>query len=144
MIHAKDNRMDMTKFDNVFINSSQPEKEYTLSVFNRQEAFQKRPFTAPTKHNWLKEVGIPEPVPEGQEIILEEKIEDEKDERFPDFHPPDDCRLVARDNLEGFRQEQMKEIETIKDLLAQNYIPQSVATLQRAILLPINAEMVAN
>ena len=50
-------------------------------------------------------------------------MEDEKEDRLPDFHPPADCRLVARDDLEGYRQEQLKEIESIKDCLAQNYIP---------------------
>lgn len=138
--------MDMTTKENVFINSATPEQEYTLSVYNRAKTFSRRPFTAPTQHNWLKEVGIPEPVPEGQEIIPEAKVEedDAKSQKLPDFKPPSECRMIARDDIEGYRQEQLKEIESIKDCLAQNYIPQSIATLQRAILLPIHQEYIAD
>ena len=51
--------------------------------------------------------------------------------------------MLARSTNDGYRLEQMKEIESIKETLALKGFPQSMVTLQRAILMPAEIESVA-
>ena len=66
-------------------------------------------------------------VPEEEEI---------KDTRLPDFKNPEGINLVSRGGVDGYRQEQANEIESIKERLAKDNYHMSMVTLQRAILMP--------
>jgi hypothetical protein len=65
------------------------------------------------------------------------------DTRLPDFKNGSNLGMLARSTVDGYRLEQMKEIEGIKETLALKGFPQSMVTLQRAILMPAELESVA-
>lgn len=47
---------------------------------------------------------------------------------------------ISRGGIDGYRLEQINEIESIKERLARDHCPQSMVTLQRAILMPSDIE----
>lgn len=63
-----------------------------------------------------------------------------KDTRLPDFKPPPGLSLPPRTMAEELRQEQISEIEAIKDRLAKDNCELSIKTLQKAILMPEDFE----
>jgi hypothetical protein len=65
-----------------------------------------------------------------------------EDTRLPDFKPPAGLGLLSRCGTDGYRIEQMKEIEAIKERLARDHCPQNVVTLQRAVLIPEDCQYV--
>jgi len=82
--------------------------------------------TAPTssKNNWLKKYEKLQPVPEeGGEVP------EVKDTRLPEFKPPTGLGFTTRGLTEGYRQEQIQEIEAIKDRLAKDNCQLSMLTL---------------
>jgi hypothetical protein len=84
----------------------------------------------PQKNNWLKKYEKLQPVPEeGAEVEV-------KDTRLPDFKPPAVLRVPTRADIEGYRQEELQEIESIKNRLAQDNCIVDVLTLQKAIMMP--------
>jgi hypothetical protein len=64
------------------------------------------------------------------------------DNRLPEFKNPGGLGLISRSGNDGHRLEQINEIETIKERLARDHCPQSMVTLQRAILIPEDCEYV--
>lgn len=65
---------------------------------------------------------------------------DKRDLRLPDFKPPSSLSVPTRTMAESLRQEQISEIEAIKDRLAKDNCPLSILTLQKAILMPEDLE----
>jgi hypothetical protein len=59
-------------------------------------------------------------------VVIEEE---EVDNRLPNFKVPPDLNLISRSGIDGYRLEQMKEIESIKERLARDHCPQSMVTL---------------
>lgn len=89
------------KFDSIFLISAEPEKEITMSIYNRQEEFfKKRPNTAPMagQFDLLPGQKAPlKPVPEeGEEQYVEAKSSN-----LPDFKPT--AHLVNRGATEALR-----------------------------------------
>jgi hypothetical protein len=99
-------------------------------VYNRVEKYS-RPMTAPSKQNWLKAFDKLQPVDEEESVI---------DNRLPEFKNKEQLNLLSRGQVDGYRLEQIKEIESIKDRLARDHCPQSMVTLQRAVLIPEEVE----
>ena len=112
------------------------QKPLTLSLYNKSETFRTRPLTAPVNHNlnngigtaqsqaWTKRYEKLDPVPEeGGDTI------DQRDLRLPDFKAPSSLSVPARTMAESLRQEQISEIEAIKDRLAKDNCPLSILTL---------------
>ena len=121
--------------DNVF-NNNNPDQfngPVTMSLYNQGN--KARPFTAPlegqpSKNNWLKKYEKLQPVPE-------EGVEAEiKDTRLPDFKPPSTLRVPFRTDNEGYRHQQLQEIESIKIRLAADHCLVDVKTLEKAIIMP--------
>jgi hypothetical protein len=98
----------------------------TISLYYKAPG-QQRPFTAPsgshhpengpyTKNNWLKQYeklpAVPEEGADGAADI--------KDTRLPDFKPPASLSIPTRTCQDGFKQEHIREIESIKDKLAKD------------------------
>lgn len=77
--------------------------------------------TAPTSNNWFKGMEKLAPVPE--------EGEEPKDTRLPDFQQKPDLQKAARGAIDGYRLEQINEIESIKEKLARDHCPQSMVTL---------------
>ncbi len=67
-----------------------------------------------------------------------------KDDRLPDFKPPPGLEVINRGAMDGYRLEQIRELETIKQRLAKDNCPQNMMTLQRAILMPELVEFQPN
>eukprot|EP00347_Sterkiella_histriomuscorum_P008883 403343381 len=132
LINARTPFTDEQNLDNVFVSSSKGSDAYSLSVYNRAEKFA-RPLTAPTQNNWFKGMQKLQPVPEEEETQV-------PDTRFPDFKVPKELQPISRGAIDGFRLEQVNEIESIKERLARDNCPQSVGILQRAILMPEDVE----
>ena len=44
--------------------------------------------------------------------------------------------MISRGTIDGYRLEQLNQIESIKERLAKDNCPQTMVTLERAILLP--------
>jgi hypothetical protein len=117
--------------DNIF-NTSAGNKNgpISISMYNNQNIQRKpRPYTAPidtennpNKNNWLKKYDKLPPVPE-------ENGDEVKDTRLPDFKPPANLSVPTRVCQEGYRQEQLSEIESIKNRLAQDNCPVNMLTL---------------
>jgi hypothetical protein len=55
---------------------------------------------------------------------------------MPDFKPPATLRVPFRTDNEGYRQQQLLEIEAIKNRLAQDNCLVDITTLQKAIIMP--------
>ena len=127
--------------------SAGSQKPLTLSLYNKTETYRNRPQTAPANHNlnngintaqsqpWLKLYDQLAPVPEELGDTIEQR-----DLRLPDFKPPSALSLPARTMAESLRQEQLSEIEAIKDRLAKDNCSLSILTLQKAILMPEDLE----
>ena len=74
-------------------------------------------------NSWLKKYEKRQPVPEeGAEIEV-------KDARLPEFKPPTGLVVPTRGLTEGYRLEQLREIEAIKDRLASDNCQLSMLTL---------------
>ena len=60
--------------------------------------------------------------------------------QFPDFKVPSDLNLLSRGAIHDYRKDQIQEVESIKEKLIKDNCPQSILTLQKAILLPEDLE----
>lgn len=56
-------------------------------------------------------------------MVPEEGFDDHKDTRLPDFKQPKELIPPNRGMIDGYRLEQMQEIEAIKDRLAKDNCP---------------------
>ncbi|CDW84410.1 UNKNOWN [Stylonychia lemnae] len=121
--------------DNVFVSSNKGSDAYSLSVYNRADKYT-RPQTAPTQNNWFKGMQKLQPVAEEEEHPVE------PDTRLPEFKVPPGLQALSRGAIDGYRLEQVSEIESIKERLARDGFPQSMVVLQRAILMPTDVEYV--
>ena len=83
----------------------------------------KRPQTAAAslQNNWTKAFDKLQPVAE--------EDEQGKDNKLPDFEVPEGMNMISRSCVDGYRVEQMNEIESIKERLAKDHCPQSIVTL---------------
>jgi len=84
-----------------------------LSVYNGNAKYA-RPLTAPTQQNWFTKFEKLQPVPEEDAVT---------DTRLPDFKVPAGLDLLSRGAIDGFRIEQMHELESIKERLARDHCP---------------------
>jgi len=122
---------DEQLLDNVFVSSSKGAEAYSLSLYNRADKYA-RPLTAPTQNNWFRGMEKLAPVPEEEQ--------EPKDTRLPEFQQKPELQKISRAAIDGYRLEQISEIESIKEKLAKDNCPQSMVTLQRAILMPADCE----
>jgi hypothetical protein len=60
----------------------------------------------------------------------------EKDTRLPEFKSVPNLAAPTRTMADSLRQDQIREIEAIKDRLARDNCQLSILTLQKAILMP--------
>ena len=111
--------VDEQNLDNVFVSSSKGNEAYSLSVYNRADKFS-RPQTAPVQNNWFKGMQKLPAVPE------EEENQAPPDTRLPDFKVPKELQPIGRGAIDGYRLEQINEIESIKEKLARDNCPQSM------------------
>jgi hypothetical protein len=51
------------------------------------------------------------------------EYEEEPDNRLPNFKVPADLSLISRSGIDGYRLEQIKEIESIKERMARDHCP---------------------
>jgi len=58
------------------------------------------------------------------------------DKELPEFQVPSDLHPIVRGNLNQLRQEQMEEIEGIKEKMNHDNCPQNGRMLERAIMYP--------
>jgi hypothetical protein len=134
LINAAIPNFDEANLDNVFVSSSKGADAYSLSVYNRAEKYSQRPQTAPTQPNWFRGMEKLAPVPE------EEAAGEPVDTRLPEFKQQPGLNMISRTAMDGYRLEQVNEIESIKERLARDHCPQSMVTLQRAVLMPAEVE----
>ena len=64
-----------------------------------------------------------------QKLPVVPEEEEVKDTRLPDFKNPEGINLVSRGGVDGHRQEQANEIESIKERLAKDNYHMSMVTL---------------
>ena len=69
--------------------------------------------TAPTQNGWF--------IPDKLHPVPEEEAQ--SDGRLPDFKTPSGLNLISRGGVDGYRLEQIKEIESIKERLARDHCP---------------------
>ena len=100
----------------MFVSTSKGNEVYSLSVYNKAQKYT-RPLTAPTQNNWFKGLQKLPAVPE------EGEMPEPVDTRLPEFKPPKDLNLIQRGAIDGYRQEQISEINSIKERLAKDNCP---------------------
>lgn len=133
----KENAEPNSKNLDIVLFSMKPENEITLSVYNKKETFfRTRPNTAPMAGQFERLPGqaLPlKPVPEEGEGDLETYVAPERI-KLPEFK--DQMHLVERSAAEAYKQEQLREIEMIKQAMSQDGCPQNIGALQKAIMMP--------
>ena len=83
------------------------------------------------QQNWLKSVENLFPVPE------EPGLDNTQDQpQLPDFKVPTDLLPVSKDAIEAYKLRQMIEVESIKNRLDADNVPQSAAVISKAVVIP--------
>ena len=144
-------------YDNPFMGMQKEQvatSALSLSVYNKPDMLS-RPRTANVNiYQGVKGLEPPKVDEEGNPIIIEEEP---ADERLPDFEVPkisslqmpedlgyvNECTGLPRNNTEIARLEQYEECMRIKEKLAREGHTISMATLEKAIVLPSEQEWMA-
>eukprot|EP00347_Sterkiella_histriomuscorum_P017546 403348926 len=137
IIQATNIVQEENNLDNVFLTSTKGADVYSLSLYNNANQFA-RPNTSSQQSQFMRSL---EKLTTLQQPGEEDFI-NAPDRRLPEFQVPKGLGLLSRAAVDGYRLQQMNEIELIKEKLARDNCPQDITTIERAVLLPSDIDKV--